>query len=42
MENHTQDDLKAHLLATDDISELYREQHAKYSKLIDDIEAKGM
>lgn len=41
MENHTQDDLKSHLLATDDQFRSLSEQHAKYSKLIDEIEAKG-
>jgi uncharacterized protein YdcH (DUF465 family) len=41
MENHTQDDLKAHLLATDDTFRTLCEQHAEYSKLIDEMEAKG-
>jgi len=41
MENHTQDDLKAHLLATDHTFRNLCEQHAQYSKLIDEIEAKG-
>jgi uncharacterized protein YdcH (DUF465 family) len=42
MENHTQDDVKSHLLATDDNFRSLCEQHAKYSKLIDEIEAKGL
>jgi len=41
MENHTEDDLKSHLLATDDSFRSLCEQHAEYSKLIDAIEAKG-
>jgi uncharacterized protein YdcH (DUF465 family) len=42
MENHTQDDMKAHLLATDEGFRNLNEQHAHYSKLIDEIEAKGL
>ncbi len=41
MENLTQDDLKAHLLATDEQFRNLCEQHAQYSKLIEEIEAKG-
>ena len=41
MENHTQDDLRAHLLATDEHFRALHEQHARFSKLIDAIEAKG-
>ena len=41
MENHTQDDLKAHLLATDEHFRTLCEQHAQYSRLVDDIESKG-
>jgi uncharacterized protein YdcH (DUF465 family) len=40
MENHTQDDLRAHLLATDEHFRHLHEQHAQYSRLIDDIEAR--
>jgi uncharacterized protein YdcH (DUF465 family) len=42
MENHTQDDLRAHLLATDQNFRSLQEQHAQFSKLIDQIEAKGL
>jgi uncharacterized protein YdcH (DUF465 family) len=42
MENHTQDDLRAHLLATDERFRHLQEQHAQYSKLVDDIEARGL
>jgi uncharacterized protein YdcH (DUF465 family) len=42
MENHTQDDLKAHLLATDRHFRTLYEQHAQYQKLIEDIEARGL
>ena len=41
MENHTQDDLRAHLLATDQHFRTLCEQHAQYSQLIDEIESKG-
>ncbi|MFZ0589461.1 MAG: DUF465 domain-containing protein [Bryobacteraceae bacterium] len=41
MENHTQDDLRAHLFATDEHFRTLCEQHAQYSRLIDDIESKG-
>ena len=41
MENHTEDDLKSHLLATDDSFRSLCEQHAEYSRLIDAIEANG-
>ena len=40
MENHTQNDLRAHLLATDEHFRQLQEQHAQYSRLIDDIEAR--
>lgn len=42
MENHTQDDIKAHLLATDETFRNLSEQHAHYSKLIEEIEARGL
>jgi uncharacterized protein YdcH (DUF465 family) len=42
MENHTQDDLRAHLLATDERFRRLQEQHAQYSKLVDDIESRGL
>jgi uncharacterized protein YdcH (DUF465 family) len=42
MENHTQDDLRAHLLATDEKFRHLHEQHARYSKLVDDIESRGL
>lgn len=42
MENHTQDDLRAHLLASDEHFRSLNEQHAHLCKLIDDIEAKGL
>lgn len=42
MENHTQDDLRAHLLATDERFRHLQEQHAEYSKLVEDIEARGL
>lgn len=42
MENHTQDDLRAHLLATDENFRSLQEQHAQLSKLIDQIESKGL
>jgi uncharacterized protein YdcH (DUF465 family) len=42
MENHTQDDLRAHLLATDEKFRDLHEQHARYSKLVDDIESRGL
>lgn len=42
MENHTQGDLIAHLLATDEHFRTLHEQHANYSKLIDDIEARKL
>jgi len=42
MENHTQDEKKAHLLASDEGFRSLNEQHAHYSKLIDEIEAKGL
>lgn len=41
MENHTQDDLRAHLFATDERFRTLCEQHAQYSRLIDDIESKN-
>jgi uncharacterized protein YdcH (DUF465 family) len=41
MENHTQDDLRAHLFATDEHFRTLCEQHAQYSRLIDDIESRG-
>ena len=40
MENHTQDDLKAHLLTADEGFRELSEQHAQYSKLIEEIESK--
>ena len=41
MENHTQDDdLKAHLLATDENFKALAEQHAQLKKQIEAIEAK--
>jgi uncharacterized protein YdcH (DUF465 family) len=42
MENHTQDDLIAHLLATDGHFRTLHEQHSSYSKLIDEIESKKL
>ena len=42
MENHTQDDLIAHLLASDGHFRTLHEQHASYSKLIDDIESRKL
>ncbi len=42
MENHTQDDLRAHLLATDEKFRHLQEQHAQYSKLVDDIESRAL
>ena len=42
MENHTQDDLRAHLLATHENYRTLHEQHAQFSKLIDQIESKGL
>jgi uncharacterized protein YdcH (DUF465 family) len=42
MENHTQDDLKAHLLETDERFRHLQEQHAQYSRLVDDIESRGL
>ena len=42
MENHTQDDLIAHLLTTDEHFRTLHEQHANYSKLIDEIEARRL
>ena len=41
MENHTQDDLRAHLFATDQHFRTLCEQHAQYSQLIEVIESKG-
>lgn len=40
MENHPQDELKAHLLATDDHFRDLCEQHAQYSRQIEAIEEK--
>jgi len=42
MENHTQDDLRAHLLATDERFRHLQEQHAQYSRLVEDIESRGL
>ena len=42
MENHTQDDLRAHLLETDERFRHLQEQHAQYSMLDDDIESRGL
>lgn len=42
MENNTQDDLRAHLLATDERFRRLQEQHARYSKLVEDIESRGL
>ena len=42
MENHTQDDLKARLLETDERFRHLQEQHAQYSRLVDDIESRGL
>jgi uncharacterized protein YdcH (DUF465 family) len=42
MENHTQDDLRAHLLETDERFRHLQEQHAQYSRLVDDIESRGL
>jgi uncharacterized protein YdcH (DUF465 family) len=42
MENHTQDALKAHLLETDERFRHLQEQHAQYSRLVDDIESRGL
>lgn len=42
MENNTQDDLKAQLLATDDHFRNLHNQHAKFKQLIDEIESKGL
>jgi uncharacterized protein YdcH (DUF465 family) len=41
MENHIQESLRAHLFATDDRFRSLCEQHAQYSKMIDQIEARG-
>jgi uncharacterized protein YdcH (DUF465 family) len=42
VENHTQDeDLKAHLLQTNDEFRSLAEQHARYKKQIEEIEAKA-
>jgi uncharacterized protein YdcH (DUF465 family) len=41
MENHTQDEITAHLLATDEHFRSLHEQHTQMSKVIDEIEAKG-
>jgi uncharacterized protein YdcH (DUF465 family) len=40
MENQTQEDLKAHLLATDDQFRSLAEQHAQLKKQIEEIESK--
>lgn len=40
MENQTQDDLKAHLLATDEQFRSLAEQHAQLKKKIEEIESK--
>ena len=41
MENHTQEDLKAHLLATDQQFRTLAEQHAQLKKEIEAIESKA-
>jgi uncharacterized protein len=42
MENHTQDEeLKAHLLATNEQFRALAEQHARYKKQIEEIEMKA-
>ncbi len=41
MENHTQDEITAHLLAADENFRSLHEQHAQLSKAIDEIELKG-
>jgi uncharacterized protein YdcH (DUF465 family) len=40
MENHTQEDLKAHLLATDEQFRTLAEQHAQLKHKIEEIESK--
>ncbi len=40
MENHTQDDLKAHLLATHEQFRTLAEQHAQLKRQIEEIESK--
>ena len=40
MENHTQDDLKAHLLATNEHFRTLAEQHAQLKKAIEAIESR--
>ena len=39
-ENHTQEELKAHLLATNEQFRTLAEQHARLKRQIEDIEAK--
>lgn len=41
MENNTQDELRAHLFATDEHFRTLCEQHAQYSRQIDTIESRG-
>ncbi len=40
MENHTQEDLKAHLLATNEHFRTLAEQHAQLKRQIEEIESK--
>jgi uncharacterized protein YdcH (DUF465 family) len=40
MENHTQEDLKAHLLATNEQFRTLAEQHAQLKRQIEEIESK--
>lgn len=39
---HTQDELKAHLMQTNEDFRHWAEQHAHYDRLINDLEAKGL
>ncbi|HWZ30548.1 MAG TPA: YdcH family protein [Bryobacteraceae bacterium] len=41
MENNTQDELKAHLMATDEEFRTLAAQHAQYHKQLEELEAKG-
>lgn len=41
MENNTQDEMRAHLFATDEHFRTLCEQHAQYSNQIDAIESSG-
>jgi uncharacterized protein YdcH (DUF465 family) len=39
---HTQDELKAHLMQTNEEFRRWAEQHAEYKRQINDLEAKGL